>query len=237
MPPPTRPALRSVPRLRDPAKPPLPAPAGEGRAPSSAGRPAAGQGQSRPAEGRGRSPSPRAGRPGERLRSPAVSGEVGKARKGLPRPRRHRPPSARLPRRRGGCEPRLSAAAPRQPPLPRLSAASPRSPLPDRNRRRVPAALETPSSAGTCPCRSGRSLAQPLEQEGETGTGRGLRKGLGLEALPRVQGKRLPPATGTAGQGKTVPSGAEGPCPSNPPQPPHQDGTGRQRGGSSCSPQ
>lgn len=79
---------------------------------NSTGGPAAGQGHNGPAGGRRRRPSPRAGRPGGRLRSPAVRGE---GEEGTPDA--IAPASVGLPRRRGGPEPRLSAAAPRQPPL------------------------------------------------------------------------------------------------------------------------
>lgn len=79
---------------------------------NSTGGPAAGQGHNGPAGGRRRRPSPRAGRPGGRLRSPAVRGE---GEEGTPDA--IAPASVGMPRRRGGPEPRLSAAAPRQPPL------------------------------------------------------------------------------------------------------------------------
>lgn len=139
---------------------------------------------------RGRQPLPPPPPPSAagRLRSPQDAGRGRKARqgRGCPAPGAIASASARLPRRRGGPEPGLSPRRRGSAP-----AASPRSPRPGRNRRRAPAARETPSSAGTCPCQPGLARAQPPSQEGGGwgGTGRGLWKGPRLAALPPVRAK------------------------------------------------
>lgn len=101
---------------------------------------------------------PRAATPPTPTPTPPGGAAAGQGHSGRPSPRVGRP-RGRL-RGGGGKSPPASARLPRHR-SPLLSPASPRSPRPDRNRRRVPAARETPSSAGTCPPPPPASPASP----------------------------------------------------------------------------